>query len=165
MGVCLQRSSPSCCLPQGWAGQVVAEVGWMPCGKGCDGCGAALPPLGWEGLVPCPVGLAFAGASQSASRCNLPTDLGCFLPAAAVSPVWLWRHLLRVLNLSSQGKLGSSQCLLLLAGGCVSSGLARIKSGAFRAGDSHRPCCVQGWWHSLYGSRVDVRDVKRTCGR
>lgn len=62
-----------------------------------------------------------------------------------------------MLNLSSQGKLGSSQCLLLLAGGCLSSGLPRIKSGTFRAGDSHSPCCVQGWWHSLHGGRVDVR--------
>lgn len=57
------RGAALCCLPQGWVGQVVAEVGWMPCGKGCDGCGAALPPLAWEGLVPRPVGKAFAGAS------------------------------------------------------------------------------------------------------
>lgn len=39
----------------------------------------------------------------------------------------------------------------------MSSGLPRIKSGTFRAGDSHSPCCVQGWWHSLHGGRVDVR--------
>lgn len=72
-------------------------MGWAGCGcsgmdalwKGCVGCGAALPPLAWQGLVPRPVGMAFAGASQSASQCNLPTDLGFFLLAAAVSPVWL----------------------------------------------------------------------------
>lgn len=60
----------------------------MPCGKGCGGCGAALSPLGWERLVPCPVSMAFAGVSQRASQCDLLTDLGCFLLAAAVSPVW-----------------------------------------------------------------------------
>lgn len=164
MWVCLQRSSPSAAFPRDGLGRLwlewegcpvvrnVMAVG-LPCSSGLRRARAL---SSWHGICR---SIPKCISVQSAHRFGVfPASCSC---VPCVAPC---RHLLRVLNLSSQGKLGSSQCLLLLAGGWVSSGLPRIKSGTFRAGDSDNPCGVQGWWHSPHGGRVDVTigDGRRT---
>ena len=121
----------------------------MPRGKGCDGFGATLPHLGWEGLVPWLVGTALAAVSRGASQHDLPPALGCPLAGCGSVP---WEcGSLEVPSRSAESLTprGAGQLSVpVTASWWVSSGLARTKCGTFRGGGTHSPHSVLGWWAS-----------------